>query len=72
MKRKNSNTTPASNAVSRLAITINDLLATLIAVAPDDVPAMTRRDRINAETDNTHSRVHLSSTFYCFGYLCFL
>jgi hypothetical protein len=72
MKRKNRDTTAASDAVSRLAITINNLLALLVTVAPDDVPAMTRRDRINAETDHAHSRVHLSGALYCFGYFCFL
>jgi hypothetical protein len=72
MKRKNCNPTSASNAVSCLAITINDLLAALISIAPDDMPALTRRDCIDAETDHTYSRVHLLGTLYCFGYFCFL
>jgi hypothetical protein len=71
MKRKNCNTASASNAVSRLAITINDLQTMLITIAPDDVPTLTRCDCIDAKTDNTHSRMHLSGALYRFGYLCF-
>jgi hypothetical protein len=70
MKRYTRNTTAASNAVSRLAITINDLLTALVSIAPNDVPTMTCCDRIDAETNDTHSRVHLSGAFYCFGYFC--
>jgi hypothetical protein len=72
MKRYNRYTTPASNAVSRLAITINDLLTMLVAVASDNMPALTCCNRIDAETDNAHSRVHLSGALYCFSYFCFL
>jgi hypothetical protein len=72
MKREHRSTAPASNTVSRLAITINDLLAAFVPVAPDDMPALTRRDRIDAKTDDAHSRVHLSGALYCFGYFCLL